>query len=387
MTKSFKIFQGGPKTHFNACVGANGDPDIVFYYDGYFIAAKTLLEKVITDHPSISVDIAIYPILFNLRHAIELSLKKNLSEIIKLKKFRPILQIEEQDFSKHDLRPLWQSTKDTASLLDDEYEPIISEIDDLIIQIATIDPTGQTFRYPNSLGSQIKHLDNFSIINIERILVALNKIQPALKDLIYLTRSIQNEYGLGTYTADLSRKDIQNISLELMNKNQWTKNKFRENKESIKAKYNIGSGKLSKIINVIQNHYEFCLNIGEERQIHDLSPTEMNYFIQSWIDHYKLLDTSEPWDVNTYRDTTSECSHKIAENITLQATKWISAIYHIGRDEAYCEEAEYYFNLYHDDQAYLIYHMIVKSKFLEFFPEGLKRMGQKTLLEKFNELT
>lgn len=387
MPKNWKIFSGGPKTHFNACVGTNGDPDIVYYYDGYFIAAKTLLEKIITDYPTIAIDIAIYPILFNLRHAIELSLKKYLSEIITIKKFRPNLKIKTHDLSKHDLRPLWQFTKDAATLIDGEYEPIIRELDDLIIQIATVDPTGQTFRYPHNLETQIKHLNNFSIINVERILLALNKIQPALKDLIYLTKDIQTEYLLGTYTADLSRRDIQNISHELINKDQWAENKFKENKETIKGKYNLGSNKLSNVINIIQNHYEFSLNIGEERQIQDLSTKEMIYFVQSWTDHKNLINTLNPQTAGPFRDKSSKLSHKIAENITLQATKWISAIYHLGRDQAYCEEAEYYYNLYHDEQAYLIYRLIVKRKFLKFFSEGLKRMGQKTLLAKLKELT
>src|SRR5688572_30124182 len=64
----------------NACVGNNGGPyDLYDYADGYFDATRGLLEIALaapdSNRPWVTIDILVYPICLNFRHAIELYLK------------------------------------------------------------------------------------------------------------------------------------------------------------------------------------------------------------------------------------------------------------------------------------------------------------------------
>jgi hypothetical protein len=76
-------FLGGRPTWANACVGNNGSQGYIEYSKGFSIAAKTLLEKVISSKGLYSIDDLIYPICFNFRHSVELRLKGAIEEIIK----------------------------------------------------------------------------------------------------------------------------------------------------------------------------------------------------------------------------------------------------------------------------------------------------------------
>ena len=68
----------------NACVGNNGGPyDLYDYAKGYFDATKTLLAHV-RDEGNL-IDLIVYPICFNFRHAIELYIKYVITDLAKVK--------------------------------------------------------------------------------------------------------------------------------------------------------------------------------------------------------------------------------------------------------------------------------------------------------------
>ncbi|MHA2755918.1 hypothetical protein [Aeromonas dhakensis] len=76
------VFRGVHRlADYNACVGENGHPDKYYYAEGFSEAAFTLIENVMNDNRH-SIDIFIYPICFNLRHAVELYLKALWDELI-----------------------------------------------------------------------------------------------------------------------------------------------------------------------------------------------------------------------------------------------------------------------------------------------------------------
>ena len=68
------LFQPGPITFLNACVGQNGGPyEFNAYSLGYFEAAESIVET--SRRGALTVDLVIYPITYCYRHAIELALK------------------------------------------------------------------------------------------------------------------------------------------------------------------------------------------------------------------------------------------------------------------------------------------------------------------------
>jgi hypothetical protein len=78
--KQNDVFRGVSKwPDKNACVGNNGGPyDLYDYADAYFDATRGLLELALSapdiNRPWITIDLLVYPICRNFRHAVELYL-------------------------------------------------------------------------------------------------------------------------------------------------------------------------------------------------------------------------------------------------------------------------------------------------------------------------
>lgn len=104
--------------------------------------------------------------------------------------------------------------KTESELLDSRYVSLNSEINQIILDIASVDSTGQTFRYPNSNESQ-KHLTEVSIINIIVLKEKFAELEQSLDLLHRLNLWLRDEYQQGTHTSKLSRpnfdKDIQGL--------------------------------------------------------------------------------------------------------------------------------------------------------------------------------
>ena len=154
----------------NACVGLNGGPyNFSSYADGYFEATERLIQSVREDR--CWVDCLIYPIVFNFRHGVELSIK-NLNLIL------PKLWGEKAPTKwTHRLTDNWESV--CAYLLRDPgcFDPdgkLIAFVEELVTEFVAIDPTGEVFRFPRAKsGSWFLH--DYSVINVEVLDVALQQ--------------------------------------------------------------------------------------------------------------------------------------------------------------------------------------------------------------------
>ena len=68
------LFRPGPNASLNACVGDNGGPyDFAAYGDGFFHAGFQIVEAI--KQGEWTIDILVYPAVFNFRHGIELYIK------------------------------------------------------------------------------------------------------------------------------------------------------------------------------------------------------------------------------------------------------------------------------------------------------------------------
>ncbi|MGY3448345.1 hypothetical protein [Bradyrhizobium sp. USDA 4353] len=171
MTTPFKqndVFKHVDADPLNACVGNNGGPyDLYDYAKGYFEATKTLIDNL--QDEGNHIDLIVYPICFNFRHAIELYLKYVITDLAKVKgtthKFK----------TKHALSKNWRAAKSLLGLIEttsedlDYFEKVVRCID----EVDTTD--GQTFRFPGSIKGD-KHLQEWSTINLPTLGAHSDKI-------------------------------------------------------------------------------------------------------------------------------------------------------------------------------------------------------------------
>lgn len=124
----------------NANIADDGFTRLVHMKEGYKSAADLMVEAVANDRPK--RDILVFPIIFNYRQFLELSLKYQLAT------FGPAVGIE-PNWKSHDLSKLWA---EFLAMLEhygtddpDEVDPVVGAI---ILEFAKIDPSSYSYRYP-----------------------------------------------------------------------------------------------------------------------------------------------------------------------------------------------------------------------------------------------
>ncbi|PST96231.1 transcriptional regulator [Photobacterium iliopiscarium] len=278
-------FSGGETTHLNATVGNNGSfaPEgearsNTDYALGFSSAALELIRAAKeSSELRTHLDFLVYPICFNMRHAVELRLKKwwkdlgvlGLKREVKLKQHRdtkvakdrslrgkvePFPTIDEA--STHDLSKLWDLVTEYAPVIDSRFSKLLPLLAPYIQDIADIDPTGQTFRYPASNDSQI-HLAETPLINIEILELRFTMLFKLFDFQDQITQDMKYEYSWVNTPNQLSYHDLQSISLVLAEYEYQEGNPIAvQAKEVIRDRYGLSAGLYSKTIDAIKcNHY------------------------------------------------------------------------------------------------------------------------------------
>lgn len=284
------LFRGDQENaSFNACVGNNGAPDIYYYADGYAESVDLLIEGLTEGRGTL--DTLIYPICFSLRHAVELTIKGQIQDLIglaKLRKYRDTANINvEKALNKHDIKDLWAFFSKHAIANDRRYKELISASDTLIGCIAETDPTGQTFRYSYSNDAQ-KHLTDVSLINVLVLREQFKLLYDSLEKIRTLTGWLSREYRTGTFTKSLNREDLMAIAKKLPPHHLWSNSSsgFDDVRLSIKSDYSIGSAELSEAIDKIRACRDMARQIGISVSIPGLSYGDLaalnDFWKQAW---------------------------------------------------------------------------------------------------------
>lgn len=389
MTKDFDLFAGGPNANLNACVGENGLPGIHHYVDGYFVAAKAVAHAVVKGQLSNEIDTVVYPILFSARHAIELSLKAILSEVQELIPYRPAARVESKILTGHDIGKLWEALSDRADQIDRRLVPPVTKLESLIRSYSKIDPNGQVFRYPHDLEKRYKHLKDHSIINIERFLVGLNFIEKEMKSLRHIVLDLPYEYSLGTYTKTLSRADIEDISVKLPDREDWSSNQFDSVKAEIQSEYEISNREFCQALNKIQEHYEFSANIGEEKVLAGVSADKIRLILDT------LEKTGEPRVIDISKIDFSEdkdWSKRLSALVSVsdESLRMIYAVFDFGADRyrlgpggTICERfGEFTESVVKKDRIEVIRELGSNLQLRRYLSTGLRDLGQVEILKE-----
>jgi len=155
------LFTPASPWSFNACVGMNGGPyDFRDYAHGYFEAGSRVVSSLISD-PTM-LDVLIYPLVFNFRHGIELSLKYLADQL-------PLVWGDtSQVHMTHILSDNWREINAYLKRNKQVFDPdnnLIDQVDVILSDFLEIDRTGEVFRYPidrsglNRLEGVVSHIN------------------------------------------------------------------------------------------------------------------------------------------------------------------------------------------------------------------------------------
>jgi len=397
-------FQGSDPSWANACVGENGGQDIETYADGFKSAPKILLDEVLNKgHLTVLVDTLIFPIVFCIRHAVELQIKDSIK---KLNLIRANREVESYKISaSHDIGNIWAFFKEHADNTDRRYQDISSKIEPYISDIAEIDPTGQTFRYPHSNEDE-KHLTKTPIINYRILKQKFSELEVLLDELNRLNNYLIEEYGQNTHTPELSRNDLKEIAKKLPDRTAWGDSlEFKCPKIDIRRKYGLSNKKFSSALNIIQKHYEFSQEIGIEIPLFHASANDFIIFFECLNEIHPEKDQAQQGlgmdyfnrsaidieRIQQHAEIRSKCVTSCIETLRVEALADISAIYELGRHNYYSEA--YLFLAERGVRSFTMYsretgnsfrsevnHHLSKTNAKTAIIEGLKKLGQQTIL-------
>lgn len=396
-----QTFKGADPTWANACVGDNGYPNYIEYSKGYSKASNLLLNYVLNSKGE-NIDHLIYPICFNMRHSIELRLKGAIEEITKLSKIKKTPLPTFDLIGSHNIGNIWTYFKKNANLLDIRFTKLNKVLNNTISDFANIDPTGQTFRYPNSNAKQ-QHLTEQKVINCVALKSKFAELEHNLDDLIRLTESLIDEYKLGTFTTKLSRVQIFQFVRELPHYDQWSQDFFTEIKNKLKVDYNLSNNDFNKVVIQIKSNYELSHKIGIQKKLAFLSDNDILEICHIWITYFEpkyrelykqdhltskenSLDTIDEWfksaKLHNKGMTLLEYKLSAAYIADLQSLFYLSIDHH-----QYSENYQYRFESFHDEAKFndlsdSLDHLLSKGIFLEELLKSLFFLNQTDLAEK-----
>jgi len=356
MMQKNPTFRGSEPTWANACVGNNGNPSYVEYSKGFSQAANLLIDQVLNDRGiHLYVDDLVYPICFNMRHSVELRLKGAIDEVIAIANIKNI-KLSFNSTGSHDIKIIWNYFRTESEKIDKRYVEINKKIEPTILDIAEVDSTGQTFRYPVSNTAQ-KHLTDVALINFVVLKRKFNELESNLDGLHRLNHWLNEEYKHGTFTSKLSRAEIFKISRRLPQRAKWATTEFSDLKDTIRIEYGLSNNDFTKAINIIKAHYSLAPLIGEQVPLIGINEQQLSFFIERWINdnqEVKKPFDREPEEISFESESmltriisrtnkTQESWSVFSDKVSVEYLAAIKSLFYFARDKGF---TEYYIRIY-----------------------------------------
>lgn len=373
MRKYNSVFSGGNPSWANACVGDNGSPGYWEYAKGFSVAANILIDATLDEErPNLTVDEMIYPVCFNMRHSIELRIKWALGVVSAILKYKKIITLRLKK-KEHDIGSIWTDFKLISETFDDRLAPLIERLSPFIQDIADIDPTGQTFRYPRNIKNK-KHLVDVSVINFFILREKFREIEELFDEMHRLIEYLYVEYESGTFTKHLSRQNILDIAKTLPRHSQWSSAEFDETKQKICNKYSISNKEFSKCIDFIKNNFEMAPLIGLKVPLLGVNEEDIRSLFSVWHRHKRIylnhslksVDSSEL--ATDYKKYLKDLSRRnkldnaiwsmFGQHLSVEKIAGYSALFYFARELGFSEN----------------YHLVYKIQFAE--TQGAAKSGE-----------
>lgn len=370
-----------------ACVGDNGgttDDDI----RNGFKRTVELLTESLKDGQEVE-DLLVYPIVYNARHSIELSLKiviKMLWEIEGKKGIKysdEIIAERKKKIHTHNIEELYKMACENKNI-DRRIPAYFENIEDMI-RFYYFDEEGDAFKYelnkenqPHMIKNKISHI---SIVLLE---TEFKEVMEKFDELICFLRNCMDEYSLGTFTKNLSRTDIWDISKRLPDYEEWRTEKFREIKEEIKQEYHLGSKEFSEAVNLIKKNRFFSENIGCEKIFGTITQEELKEYA-SLVKYYFEKNKFKEGNVTEWYkldgvQQNAEILKKYLSNSSMETLNTLLCFYDMSNSSLAVEKLEDVYEYIVGssfDEMYIIRKLKQKNACLRII-NGMKKCGQVT---------
>lgn len=385
--KGDPFFGPGLDRQWNACLGKQGHE--LNYVDGYMEAALELADSVIEKRLFGKRDTLVLPILYNARHAVELTQKFVIRQLQDSGLLTPDLPMN------HDILQHWKLIRSAAGS-DEALRESTEALAPYIESLAKIDVDGQELRYAeNRAGGQ--SLKDHAIANLQLIRSSLAELHEVLTSFKYRTIDLANERRTGTYTSACSRRDLMTIATMLPSRSEWGSDAFQAAKALITKRFDLSGRKFSEALDVIEKHPEMGCRIGIEFELSYLSDEHVILAIEQWSRIHPPVPpghqaqgriiTAESFDMDDFirrEELDAEACRILIAALSIDELAELETVYYIGRDRLFSEDHPQLLrqtrNTYHQGDVQVeLDHVMEKSNFPDALVQGITTLGRPKL--------
>jgi len=380
------FFSLSENSEWNACIGRQGDEEN--YADGYIEAAIELVTALVETGLYEKRDTLVLPILFNSRHAIELTLKLVIGEFVRA---GIIISGHPQN---HDIASHLAFLEGHA-IPDEFLRERLSTLGPYVASLSQIDDDGQELRFHENRDGQ-RSMKGKALANIVVIGASLTELQKVLKDLKYRAYSLCDEWRTDTRTTQCSRRDLIEIAKMLPPRQQWASQAFDDCKHAIKGRYILGNRQFCLALDMIQKARGLSGLVGIETNLIHLSDKNAQFLLTEWDKLHPPRNTTEDLGIDYFRDRDFD---KFQQRLDAQAKVHSAIIDKLSTDEFADAQTIFYlardgiFPEYYEDWVIRkkaefkarndyrqeVQDLMSKTSFRRHFVEGLRLVGRLNL--------
>lgn len=388
MTPLDPFFHLPASSEWNACIGQQGDEEN--YADGYIEAAIELVVALLEKAMYEKRDTLVLPILYNARHAIELTLKLVIGQLVE----GGVLQAGHP--KNHDIASDFEFLEGHA-IPDRFFRDRLSALSPYVVSLSQVDDDGQELRFHQNRSGE-RSMEGKALASITVIGESLSVLQRILQDLKRRSYSLREEWWTSTRTSHCSRRDLVAIAEMLPERSEWASQNFDDCKNEIKDRFGLGSRQLSAALNKIQETRGLSCKLGIETELVHLSDQKAKFLLGEWdkihpprnsgddlgIDYFLDRDWSKIMDRRTLED---EVRANIMQELSEEEFADAECVYYLARDGVFPELYEHSLNrkkaefTARNDYQQEVYDLMSKTNFRRYFMEGLRLLGRLRLFE------
>jgi hypothetical protein len=380
--------EAGYDWSLNACVGNNtGSRDNSGGYSAGFQSAAEIMLRILNvpRPPSASetwggyplVDVLVYPLCYCARHHVELVLKASLPKAWAIFKIKSPHEAQGMSAPRaiektHSILEVWTQLHALCEKGDSRLSQLTAAIHPYILDIDSIDASGQTFRYAADAEDGARHLDDLSHINLGFFAHGYAELCELLERLEMSLDFVRSEMLVGSFTVKLNRDDLYEIARMLPHVDQWKDPSFAEIKQEIRGKYGLGSKDFQKACDKIKSTRTLSWRIGILKPIDGLSR-----------DVFSRLKESRSTVISESQELSLEQRSAIFGLISICSPNYLpeefdSFLAGVPDDP---DEATHF--MLEREQGYLARKVAGRP---DLFRYGLRALGQHQLLDEFDEV-
>lgn len=383
-----------------ACVGSNGaHPSYIV--SGFLLAAEILVDQVLAK-PELyyETDLLIYPISYQVRHAVELCLKFGIEQLLVIAEIKDI-NCQIVSVWGHDLKKLWETFRNESEKIDHRYTKINEVIHSIVSDIHKKDPTGEAFRYfKDEEGKMLLEGGSFSFSQLKNVISTLKE---SFEKLNGLHLFLIEEYKTQTFTPELSRYQLFKLAFFLREKGFMNTTDRKNSCIHARKYFKIGGNKLNKALDKIKTHYELSAILGQSVSLDTIDAKLLIIIFNYWV---KAREIDEPSFIDL-----SDCEHIAAsfeahnQKEVIKTELWEINSQRFSDEVVAClcalfyllDGSNYYFSEYYEmDYDYFLtnlkkeqknskeqfFHIYSKTNFVERIVQSLYYLKQTIILEE-----